>query len=157
MSIKFTDAAQKELKTIVSHYPEKRAALLPALHLAQREFGWISRETMQYLADQLEIPVTQVMDTLTFYTMFNTKPTGKYHLQLCSTLSCALRGSRQLYEHLTQKLGIEEGEVTPDGKFSILKVECLGSCGTAPVVQINDDYYEDMTPEKLDKILDSLK
>jgi NADH-quinone oxidoreductase subunit E len=89
--------------------------------------------------------------------MFRTKPGGKYHIQICGTLSCALRGSRQMYEHLVNKLKIRDGEVTADGKFSLLKVECLGSCGTAPVVQINDDYYENVTTEKLDKILADLK
>lgn len=157
MSVKFSDEALKEYQAILQKYPDRRAALLPALHLAQREFGWISRDVMRYLSELMDIPVTQVLDTATFYTMFKTKPSGKYHIQLCSTLSCALRGSRQIYEHLTEKLGIEDGQVTSDGKFSIQKVECLGACGTAPVVQINDDYYEGVTPESLDKILESLE
>jgi NADH-quinone oxidoreductase E subunit len=112
---------------------------------------------MRYLSELLDIPVTEVLDTATFYTMFKTKPSGKYHIQICSTLSCALRGSREVYEHLVDKLKIKDGEVTPDGKFSLLKVECLGSCSTAPVVQINDDYYEDISLEKLDQILSDLK
>lgn len=157
MSVKFSDEALKEYQAILQKYPDRRAALLPALHLAQREFGWISRDVMRYLSELMDIPVTQVLDTATFYTMFKTKPSGKYHIQLCSTLSCALRGSRQIYEHLTEKLGIEDGQMTSDGKFSIQKVECLGACGTAPVVQINDDYYEGVTPESLDKILESLE
>jgi len=157
MEVKFSKSAQAEFQKIVEKYPEKRAALLPVLHLAQREFGWISREVMRYLSELLEIPVTEVLDTATFYTMFKTRPSGKYHIQICGTLSCALRGSRQVYEHLIDKLKIKEGEVTADGKFSLLKVECLGSCGTAPVVQINDDYYEDISIEKLDKILADLK
>jgi len=157
MEVKFTKSAQAEFQKIAGKYPEKRAALLPLLHLAQREFGWISREVMRYLSELLEIPVTEVLDTATFYTMFKTRPSGKYHIQICGTLSCALRGSRQVYEHLIDKLKIKEGEVTADGKFSLLKVECLGSCGTAPVVQINDDYYEDISIEKLDKILADLK
>jgi NADH-quinone oxidoreductase E subunit len=157
MEVKFSKSAQAEFQKIVEKYPQKRAALLPALHLAQREFGWISREVMRYLSELLDIPVTEVLDTTTFYTMFKTKSSGKYHIQVCSTLSCALRSSRQVYEHLVNKLKIEDGEVTPDGKFSLLKVECLGSCGTAPVVQINDDYYEDVSIEKLDQILADLK
>ena len=157
MEVKFSKSAKAEFQKIVEKYPEKRAALLPVLHLAQREFGWISREVMRYLSELLEIPVTEVLDTATFYTMFKTRPSGKYHIQICGTLSCALRGSRQVYEHLIDKLKIKEGEVTADGKFSLLKVECLGSCGTAPVVQINDDYYEDISIEKLDKILADLK
>ncbi|MEJ2634893.1 MAG: NAD(P)H-dependent oxidoreductase subunit E [Calditrichia bacterium] len=157
MEVKFSEAALKEYDAIVKKYPERRGALLPVLHLAQREFGWISRDAMRYISELLDIPLTNVLDTASFYTMFKLQPAGKYHIQLCSTLSCALRGSRQIYEHVSQKYGIGDGEVTPDGKFSLLKVECLGSCGTAPVVQINDDYYEDMTIEKLDKVLDGLK
>ncbi len=157
MKVEFSEEALQQYKDILQRYPEKRAALLPTLHLAQQEFGWISREVMQYLSELMDIPVTVILDTVSFYTMFKTKPSGKYHIQVCSTLSCALRGSREIYEHLTSKLGIQAGEVTPDGKFSLVKVECLGSCGTAPVVQINDDYYEGMTPEKLDKILDELE
>jgi NADH-quinone oxidoreductase E subunit len=156
MEVKFSKSAQAEFQKIVEKYPEKRAALLPVLHLAQCEFGWISREAMRYLSELLDIPVTEVLDTATFYTMFKTRPSGKYHIQICGTLSCALRGSRQLYEHLVEKLKIKNGQVTSDGKFSLLKVECLGSCGTAPVVQINDDYYEDVSIEKLDKILADL-
>jgi len=157
MKVKFSEEALKEYQDLLKRYPERRAALLPTLYLAQREFGWISREVMEYLSQLMEIPVTEILDTVSFYTMFKTRPSGKYHIQVCSTLSCALRGSREIFEHLTKKLGIQEGEVTPDGKFSLMKVECLGSCGTAPVVQINNDYYEGMTPEKLDNILENLK
>jgi NADH-quinone oxidoreductase E subunit len=156
MNVKFSEKASKEYQNIIKRYPNTRGALLPVLHLAQREFGWISKDVMEYLSGLLDVPVTEIFDTATFYTMFKVKPSGKYHIQLCSTISCALRGSRQLYEHLSEKLGIGDGEVTPDGKFSLLKVECLGSCGTAPVVQINDDYHEDMTIEKLDNLLKEL-
>ncbi len=142
---------------ITGRYPQMRAALIPVLHLAQKEFGWISRDVVRYLSELMQIPATEILDTASFYTMFKLKPSGKYHIQLCSTISCALRGSRQIYEHLAKKYNIEDGGVTEDGRFSLLKVECLGSCGTAPVVQINDDYYEDMSVEKLDKILDELK
>lgn len=157
MEIKFSEAASKEYQNILKKYPEARAALLPVLHLAQREFGWISHDVMRYLSELMDLPVTEIFDTATFYTMFKTKPGGKYHIQLCSTISCALRGSRQLFEHISQKYEIGDGEVSADGKFSLLKVECLGSCGTAPVVQINDDYYEDMTVEKLDSVLNDLE
>ncbi len=153
----FSDKAQKEFQDIISRYPEKRAALLMVLHLAQREFGWLSREVMEYVAELLDLTPGDVYDTASFYTMFYKKPMGKYHIQVCHTLSCALRGARNIYEHLEKKLGISEGEVTPDGKFSLMKVECLGACGTAPVVQINDDYYENLTIEKLDEILNNLK
>ncbi len=157
MKVEFSEAAKKEFQEILKRYPDKRSATLPTLHLAQREFGYISRDVMEYVSSLLDLTVGEVMDTTSFYTMFKLKPTGKYHIQVCRTLSCALRGAQEIYEHLEAKLGIHEGEVTPDGKFSLMKVECLGSCGTAPVVQINDDYYEGLTIEKLDEILDNLE
>ena len=156
MKVEFSESAKKEFDAIVQRYPQKRAALLTVLHLAQREFGWLSREVMEYVGRLLDIPAGEVYDTASFYTMFYQKPVGKYHIQVCHTLSCALRGARNIYEHLEQKLGIKAGEVTPDGKFSLVKVECLGSCGTAPVVQINDDYFEGLTIEQLDDILNRL-
>jgi NADH-quinone oxidoreductase E subunit len=109
------------------------------------------------VGELLELPYSEVYDTASFYTMLKLKPTGKYHLQVCHTLSCALRGAAQICDHVKGKYGISSGETTPDGKFSIVKVECLGSCGTAPVVQINDDYYEDLTTEELHKVLNTLK
>jgi len=156
MKVAFSESAQKEYESILKRYPQKRAALLPVLHLAQREFGWISTDVMEYIAELMEIPVGEVLDTVSFYTMFHQKPVGQYHIQVCHTLSCALRGARQIYNAATKRLKIEEGQVTPDGKFSLVKVECLGSCGTAPVVQINDDYYEGLTVEKFHDILDQL-
>lgn len=157
MSVEFSEEAKKEFNEIVQKYPEKRAALLPTLHLAQREFGWISEDVMKYISELLNIPVTEVYDTASFYTMFKLQPTGKYVIQVCSTLSCYLRGSKEIVEHIKKKYNIDVGETTKDGKFTLWKVECLGSCGTAPVVQINDDYHEDMTIEKLDEILDNLE
>lgn len=152
----FNESAEKEFKDILSRYPNKRAAMLPTLHLAQREFGWLSREVMGYVGELLDLPYSDVYDAASFYTMFKLKPTGKYHLQVCHTLSCALRGAGEICKHLHQKYGVESGETTADGKFSVLKVECLGACGTAPVVQINDDYHEGLTIEKLDAVLDKL-
>lgn len=157
MSVEFSAEAKKEFDEILKKYPEKRAALLPTLHLAQREFGWISADVMKYIGQLLDIPVQEVYDTASFYTMFKLEPTGKYLIQVCSTLSCYLRGSKEIVEHIKSKYGIDVGETTKDGKFTLWKVECLGACGTAPVVQINDDYYEEMTIEKLDQVLDKLE
>lgn len=157
MKVSFSDAAMKEFKDILSRYPTRRAAMLPTLHLVQREFGWISREAMEYVGELLEVPFSEVYDTATFYTMFKLKPMGKYHLQVCHTLSCALRGAGEICDHIRKKYELDNGEVTADGKFSFVKVECLGSCGTAPVVQINDDYYEGLSVEKLNEVLDKLK
>ncbi|GAB4172791.1 MAG: NADH-quinone oxidoreductase subunit NuoE [Calditrichia bacterium] len=157
MSVEFSAEAKKEFENILSKYPEKRAALLPTLHLAQREFEWLSPDVFKYISELLDIPVGEVYDTASFYTMFKIKPTGKYLIQVCSTLSCYLRGSKDIVAHLKEKYGLEPGQTTEDGKFTLWKVECLGSCGTAPVVQINDDYYEDMTIEKLDEVLTNLE
>ncbi len=157
MKVSFSDEALKEFNDILTRYPTKRAALLPTLHLLQREFGWISREGMEYVGELLELPFSEVYDTASFYTMFKLKPMGKYHLQVCHTLSCALRGAGEICDHIREKLHIDNGEVTEDGKYSFVKVECLGSCGTAPVVQINDDYYEGLTVEQFDEVLEKLE
>lgn len=157
MKVSFSDAVMKEFKNVLTRYPTKRAALLPALHLAQREFEWLPRDVLEYVGELLELPYSEVYDTASFYTMFKLKPTGKYHLQVCHTLSCALRGAGHICEHIEEKYGIGNGEVTADGKLSLVKVECLGSCGTAPVVQVNDDYHENLTIEELDRLIDGLK
>ena len=127
------------------------------LHLAQREYGCISPEVEEMIADRLELTLAYVHGVVTFYTFFHTESVGKYLLQFCSTLPCALRGSDELFDHCSKKLGIKAGETTQDGKFTLVKVECLGSCGTSPVVQVNEDYHEEMSIEKLDKLLDSLE
>ncbi len=133
------------------------AALLPTLHLAQKEFGYISSEVEEYVAGYLDLPVTHVHGVATFYTMYNKKPVGKYHIQVCTNISCSLLGADHLFDYLSKKLKIGDGETTEDKKFTLSSVECLGSCGTAPVMQINDDYYEDLTEEKIDEILKGLE
>jgi len=126
------------------------------LHLAQEQEGYLTTETIETLAQMLDITPTSLMDTVSFYTMFHTRPRGKYLLQVCQTLSCSLAGADEIVDYLSRRYQIKVGETTSDGKFTLLKVECLGSCGTASVVQINDDYYEKITPEKLNRILDKL-
>ncbi len=152
-----TQQNQERLDRIISRYPHKQAALLPALHIAQEQEGYISRETMQYLADYLGIPFGHVLGVVTFYTMYYDKPMGRYHIQVCTNISCQLLGSREVVSHIRKKCGINAGETTPDGKFSLTEVECLGSCGTAPMMQINNDYHENLTQDKIDRILESLK
>jgi NADH-quinone oxidoreductase subunit E len=147
---------EKTVNTIVERYPHKKAALLPVLWECQRENGWISPAVETWVADRLGVSAAHVHGAVTFYTMYKQRPSGKYHIQVCTTVSCMLRGSDDLVEHLKKKLGIGEGEVTPDGKFSLVRVECLGSCGTAPMFQLNDDYHEDLTVEKIDQLLDGL-
>lgn len=143
-------------KKIISRYPDKTAALLPVLHIAQKEFGFISPEVEKYVADYLSLPVMHVEGVATFYTMYNKKPVGKYHVQVCTNISCMILDAEPLLEYIGKKLNIKSGETTADGKFTLNAVECLGSCGTAPMMQINDDYYENLTPQKIDEILDKL-
>ncbi len=156
MSVAFTDTARRELEAILARYPNKEAAILPVLHLAQREFGYVSDETIVYVANLLGFTPARIEGVATFYTMYNRKPVGKYHLQICRNISCSLLGAEHLIEHVSKRLGIRPGETTPDGKFTLSQVECLGSCGTAPVLQLNDDYHEDLTEEKIDALLDGL-
>jgi NADH-quinone oxidoreductase subunit E len=147
---KFLNPFYAEMDRIARFYPNKRAMLLPALHAAQAERGWISDETMQDVADFLGIPKTQV----SFYHWFKMKPVGKYNLQFCNNIACWLRGSEELIHHAEQKCKVKMGETTKDGLFTISEVECLGSCGTAPVCQINNDYHENFDRQKLDKVLE---
>ena len=144
------DAALRE-------YPRPQSALLEILHLIQEERGYIADEDMEYAAARVGMPAAHVAGVVSFYTMLRRKPLGRHHIQVCRTLSCQLRGSREILEHLKKRLGIREGEVTPDGRFSLVTVECLGSCGTAPMMQVNDDYHENLTLERLDALLDSMK
>jgi len=157
MQIEFTPENKKEFDALLTHYPNKRAALLPTLWLAQKQFGWISQKVMEYVGQLLELPAIKVYEVVTFYTMFNQKPVGKHHIQLCRTLSCELCGKGEILAHLKAKLGIGLGETTPDGRYTLTEVECLGSCGSAPMMQLNEDYYENLTPAKVDEILNGLK
>ena len=138
-------------------YPAKKALTLPVLWMIQEQEGWISAEAMKYIADLLEIPVGDVYGVVTFYTMYNQQPRGKYHLQICTNISCQLRGAEKLVEHACKTLGVKFNENTKDGRFTISEVECLGSCGTAPMMQMNNDYIENLTVEHLDKLLKELK
>jgi NADH-quinone oxidoreductase E subunit len=156
MTLEFSENAKKEIAAKIDQLPDRRSVLIPALYIAQREFGFISAEVMEYLAAELSLPVSEVRGVATFYTMFNKAPVGKYHIQVCQNLTCSMLGAESLISHLEKKLGIASGQTTADGKFSLSRVECLGSCGTAPVMQINDDYYENLTAEKIDEILAGL-
>jgi len=156
----FSPEALSLVNKIISRYPEGRqkSALLPVLHLAQSEFdGWLSTETMDYVASLLNIKPIEVYEVATFYTMFNTEPVGKCLLEVCQTGSCYLRGSDDIIQHLERKLEIQVGETTADGMFTLKAVECLGSCGTAPMLQCGADFHENLTTEKVDRLLDGLK
>ncbi len=156
----FSPEVFAEIDAHIAKYPpeRKRSALIPPLLLVvQRERGYIDNAGVNYLAQKLELEVTDVWETVTFYSMFNLRPIGKHHIQICKTLSCRVMGEPQITEHICNKLGVHIGETTADEKFTVSLVECLGSCGTAPMMQIGFDYHEDLTVEKIDTILDSLK
>lgn len=147
----------QEIQAVAARYPTKMAALLPALHKVQGKYGYISPEAEAFVAALLDLPPSHVQGAVTFYTLYRTRPMGRHHLQVCRTLSCALAGNEELIGHLTSKLGIRHGEVTADGRFSLVLVECLGACGYAPMMQVNDDYHENLTLPKVDALLESMK
>jgi len=157
MSVAFSEAGRAEFDRLLARYPDRNAVILPALHLAQKEFGYVSDEAIVYVAGLLGTSPAHIEGVATFYTMYNRRPVGKYHVQICRNLSCSLMGAEALIAHVSAKLGIRPGETTPDGRFTLSEVECLGSCGTAPVMQVNEDYHENLTEERVDAILDGLR
>ncbi len=152
----YSEANEKKIDQLLTHYPVKRSAILPALFIAQEEHGYVTDEDVKYLARRLEMRVNEVEEVVTFYTMFSRRPIGKYKLQVCRTISCMLNGCQQITDHIRQRLGIEVGQTTSDGKFTLQEVECLGYCDLAPVLQVNFDYHEKVTPERVDELIASL-
>uniref|UniRef100_H3A081 NADH dehydrogenase [ubiquinone] flavoprotein 2, mitochondrial n=1 Tax=Latimeria chalumnae TaxID=7897 RepID=H3A081_LATCH len=155
----FTAENYKRLEAILNNYPEghKSAAVLPALDLAQRQHGWLPISAMNKVAEILNMPAMRIYEVATFYTMYNRKPMGKYHIQVCTTTPCMLCNSDSIVEAIQKKLGIHIGETTADKLFTVTEVECLGACVNAPMVQINDNYYEDLAPKDIEDIIDELK
>ncbi len=155
----FSPEVVAEMESHLTKYPpeRKRSALIPLLFVIQRERGYVDNPGVNFLARFLGLEVTDVWETATFYSMFNLRQVGKHHLQICKTLSCKIMGEPEITDHICQKLGIHPGETTEDGKFTVSLVECLGSCGTAPMMQVGFDYHENLTTEKVDKILNKLK
>lgn len=160
----WTDENAAKAKDIVARYPEgrQRSAVMPLLDLAQRQVGaelntqgWLPIPVMEYVADYLDMPIIRVVEVATFYTMYNVAPIGRFHVQVCGTTPCMLRGSDAIIE-ACKKRGMKKGHTTGDGLWSFTEVECMGNCASAPMVQINDDNYEDLTPERLDAVLDAL-
>ncbi len=147
----------KNIDEIKSHYPETKAALMPVLWLAQKKFGWISNEVIEYVASLLNLSESHVKGVVSFYTMYFKKPMGKYHIQVCTNVSCMLNEGELIFEHISEKLGIKDMERSADGKFSLEEVECIGACGGAPVIAINEDYYEKVSIAQVDEIIDRLK
>lgn len=157
VEVQFSDLELQKIENLKKRYLKPASVILEVLYLLQEKYGYISREGMKYAADLLGITEEHVLGVVTFYTMFNTKPVGKYHLQVCTNVSCMLKGAYDLLKKLESELGIKKGETTSDGLFTISEVECLGSCGTAPVIQVNDDYYENLNEEKLKQLIIELK
>jgi len=156
VSFAFSDAGKREFERLLTRYPDKDAVILPALHIAQKEQGYVSDGAIVHIAELLGTSPARIEGVATFYTMYNRKPVGKYHVQICRNISCSLLGAEHLIAHVSRKLGVNPGETTPDGRFTLAKVECLGSCGTAPVMQVNDDYHENLDEARIDAILDNL-
>ncbi len=158
--IKFTEEKLNKVKEIVARYPDgkQKSALIPVLHLAQGEFGgWLDVPVMDYVAELLNILPIEVYEVATFYTMFNTKPVGKHVLEVCRTGPCMLNGSDDIIDYIKEKLGISEGETTPDGLFTLKPAECLGACGYAPMMQLGKTYREHLTREKVDQLIAELR
>ncbi|MAF92231.1 MAG: NADH-quinone oxidoreductase subunit NuoE [Bdellovibrionota bacterium] len=147
----------EKIKSEMQRYETKQSAIIPALYQVQEQYGWVSKEALDFLADLMEIPVAEIREVFTFYTMFNQKPTGKFHLQVCTNISCSMAGGRELTDYICKKLNVKPGDTTADGKFSVSKVECLGSCDTAPVMQNNFEYHENLNEAKIDQIIESLQ
>jgi len=148
-----TKDSKEFIKKELERYEDKLSAIIPCLYKAQEQNGWISPEVIDCLAKEMDIPASRISEVATFYTMFNNKPVGKYHIQVCCNISCAMAGGRELTKHICEKVGVKEDEVSPDGKFTVSRVECLGSCGTAPMMQVNDEYYENLTEQTVDELL----
>ena len=153
----FSFADSERVERILSQYPDKKSATLPLLHLAQSQEGYISSSVIDTIADLVDCHPSVVMDCVSFYTMLYTKLQGRHIIQVCQTLSCSLNGADSLVDHIRDKYEIEPGGTTADDRFTLMKVECLGSCGTAPVVQVNNDYHEGLSIEEFDKLLESFE
>ncbi len=156
-TVEFPEEAKKRFEYILTRYPTKEAALLPTLHLVQELWGYISPEAVHYVGELLDLSPATVFGVVSFYDMYDQKPVGKYRLRVCTNLSCMVSNAYDIYEHLCDRLKVNPHETTKDGLYTVLEVECLGSCGTAPVVQVNNDYHENMNVEKMDALLERLK
>ena len=151
-----SEDTRQNIEALIQRYPQARSALIPSLQLAQAETGYLSPEIIREVAKIFRLFPNEVYEVASFYTMLFKKPVGRYVIQVCTNISCLLCNCEEIMAHLQKRLGIKPGETTSDRKFTLMEVECLASCGTAPVVQINEDYHENLTVEKLDRILDSL-
>lgn len=149
----FSDKIIEAIRKVRENYPDAQGAVLPALHIIQKEYGRLGYEAMRFVSQQLRVPESDVFGTATFYSLYRWKSAGKHQIQICHNLSCTLLGAESLIKHLEQKLGVCEGAVTKDGRFSFLRMECIGRCDGAPAMLVDDDYHGNLTPEKIDEIL----
>lgn len=156
MSVVFTSEELQQIATLKAKYPDTKAAIMPILWMAQKKWGWLSEDVMKYVGELLDLPYSHVLGVATFYTMYFKKPMGKHHVQVCTNVSCMLRGGNELYNHVKSTLGIGHNQATADGVFSLEEVECMGACGGAPMIAINETFYENATQEQTDKLLSSL-
>ena len=152
-----SEKTEARLKEVVAKYPHSKSAIMPALYLAQQELGWLTDEAISWVSNRLDLPPAHITQVATFYTMYYKKPVGKYHVQVCRTLSCMLCGARNITAHLKSRVGVEAPQITEDGMWSFEEVECLGSCGSAAMVQINDRFFENLTVEGLEALLDRIE
>lgn len=152
-----SEALRQEIRAMMTRYELPRSAILNALHRVQDELGWVPPEAQAEVADLFGMPAAEVESLVTFYSMYHRRPVGRYVLKVCRSISCYLRGSDSITEHLRQRLGISLGQTTPDGLFTLLEGECLAACGGAPALQVNDRYFENATPENVDALLEDLR
>ena len=157
MPFALTADRERELNDILPRYPTRMAACIPLLHLCQEQNGWVSEEVVAFVAKTLDLTTSHVKGVATFYTLFNNEPVGKHQVWVCGTLPCALRGSGAVLKQCEKRLGIHAGQTTADGKVTLRTAECLASCGTAPMMQVDRDYHENLTPERVDEILTKLQ
>ncbi len=155
--MKLSDKAEKRIEDVKALYPSKQSAAMVALYIVQEELGCLDERAVAWVSEKAGLAPVHVQELISFYSMYRQKPLGKYHFQVCRTLSCAVRGSKKLSEALAHKFGTRPREVTPDGMFSFEEVECLGSCGTAPMCQVNDCFFEKLTAAELLKIVDQIQ
>ena len=154
---RWPEALRPQVDEALTHYPNRRSAVLPVLWIAQRHWGWLSPAALRLVADTLELPAPEVFGIATFYTMFNLKPVGRHQLQVCMTLSCSLMGADRIFAHLSRRLGIGHGETTPDGRFTLRRVECLAACGGGPCLQVNEEkFHERLDEAAVDRLLETL-
>jgi NADH-quinone oxidoreductase subunit E len=152
-----SEALKKKFDAVIARYPVKRSAIAPLLLFAQDEIGYVSDEAIEEIARRVGVRPIEVIEDISYYSMLRRQPRGRYNLQVCTNISCMLRGGEEIFQHCSKKLGIGHQQTTPDGMFSLEEVECLGACCGAPAMQVNYDYYENLTPEKVDALLEKLK